>query len=271
MLEFMRKLKLTVEYDGTDFAGFQMQAAGIRTVQSVLGDAVQRISGEPAVIHAAGRTDTGVHALGQVAHFATDSQMSSDRYQAALNGILPRDVSVRDAQWVGDDFHARFSAIRRTYLYLILNRPTRSAIWNRYSVHEPKPLNVGAMRSVAKVLTGTNDFSSFAGSGGNPGSSYIRRVEQLQVRRSGTRGELILIRCSANAFLRSMVRNFVGMLLAAGLGVIDNDGAQRVLEARSRARNPCKTAPARGLCLVRVDYNDLLDTGDSEQTDINEE
>ena len=181
----MRKLKLTVEYDGTDFAGFQMQAAGTRTVQSELTSAIQRVTGVDSVVHAAGRTDSGVHALGQVAHFATESQMSAARIELALNAVLPGDVSVREASWAGDDFHARFSAVRRTYLYLILNRPARSAVWHRYSVHEPRPLNVEAMRAVARLLTGTNDFSSFAGSGGNPGSSYIRRVERLQVRRVG--------------------------------------------------------------------------------------
>ncbi len=266
----MRKLKLTVEYDGTDFAGFQMQAPGVRTVQSELAGAIQRITGAEAIVHAAGRTDAGVHALGQVAHFATESQMSASRIESALNAVLPSDVNVREVSWAGDEFHARFSAVRRTYLYLILNRPARSAVWHRYSVHEPKPLNIDAMRAVARVLTGTNNFSSFAASGGNPGSSYIRRVERLQVRRVGN-GELIAIRCTANAFLRSMVRNFAGMLMAAGHGGIDVDGVLQVLAAQSRLRNPCKTAPARGLCLLRVDYTDLLDAGEFEQTDINEE
>jgi tRNA pseudouridine38-40 synthase len=254
----MRRIKLTVEYDGTDFAGFQTQAPGTRTVQESLTKAISQITSGKVIVHGAGRTDSGVHALGQVAHFETASVLPVERIERGLNALLPRDVSVREACEVDGDFHARFSAKRRTYLYLTLNRSARSAIWDRYSLHEPAALNADAMRQAARSLVGTHDFRAFANAGGEPGSTTVRRLERLSVRRARG-GESIVIVAAANAFLRSMVRNLVGALLDVGRGSIGPDEPAVFLVKRDRTQNPCATAPPRGLCLYRIDYAAKVD------------
>jgi tRNA pseudouridine38-40 synthase len=244
---------MTVEYDGTDFAGFQTQAAGLRTVQGDLFRAVERITGEQSIVHGAGRTDAGVHALGQVVHFSTASTMPIARLEQGLNAVLPSDVSVRSSEEVGSGFHARYSATRRSYVYMVLSRAPRSAIWARYSHHEPRRLDLERMCRAAETLVGTHDFSAFANAGGDPGSTMVRHLERLRVGRVGG-GNMIAIRVSANAFLRSMVRNIVGLLLDVGRGALPVVSVGGILDAKDRTLNPCATAPAKGLCLYRVEY-----------------
>ena len=175
------RLRLVVEYDGTDFAGFQWQA-NERTVQGELEAAIQKLGGREAVrIHGAGRTDAGVHAIGQVIHFDPNWTVPLNRVAIALNGVLPRDVSVRSAEATAADFHARFDATARTYRYVILNRAAPSALLSRYSLYLREPLNIAAMQNAAQELTGTRDFASF----GQPdalGKSTIRDVTQITVR-----------------------------------------------------------------------------------------
>ena len=203
-----RRLKLTVEYDGTDFRGYQAQGQGERTVQSVLGRAVSTlVPREEIVLHGAGRTDVGVHALGQVVSFETESSLPTERWAIALNSLLPRDLAVARVEEAAPDFHARFSARQRTYGYLIWTRRTRSAIWGRYSLHCRRPLDVGLMRQAAAPLIGTHDFASFARAGGNPGRTTVRNLHRLSVRQMQNG---LLVTVTANGFLRSMVRNLVG-------------------------------------------------------------
>jgi tRNA pseudouridine38-40 synthase len=246
-------LKLTVEYDGTDFRGFQSQGQGNRTVQSVLAEAIQPIVGlESLTLHAAGRTDTGVHALGQVISFNTTCALPIERWAIAINSLLPRDVAVAHAEEAASGFHARFSARSRTYRYAIWTRRTRSALWDRYSMHVRRPLNIGEMREAASSLIGMHDFAAYKRAGGNPGPTTIRAVRRLSIRQlpSG----LVLVTVSANAFLRAMVRNIVGVLIEIGKGDLAPAAAQEILATRDRTQNPCAPAAPHGLCLWRVEY-----------------
>ena len=248
----MRRLKLIVEYDGTDFRGYQVQGKGERTVQSVLAEAVSTlVPREDIVLHGAGRTDVGVHALGQVVSFETGSTLPIDRWAIALNSLLPRDMAVARAEEASPDFHARFSARQRTYGYLIWTRRTRSAIWGRYSLHCRRPLDVALMRQAAAPLIGAHDFASFARAGGNPGRTTTRDLYKLSVRRMRNG---LLVRVTANGFLRSMVRNLVGGLIAVGGGELEPTVLEEILLRCDRALNPIPPAAPQGLCLLRVDY-----------------
>jgi len=248
-----RRIKLTIEYDGTDFAGFQLQGKGERTVQDILQRAVGVISPEPVIVRAAGRTDSGVHARGQVVDFDLESRIPTERIATALNGILPRDVSVRRAEEVDALFQSRFSARRRTYVYLVLRADQRSAIWGRYALWEPARLDLGAMRESARTLIGRRDFAAFANVGGDPGSTTVRDLMRFEVRTVGSES-LVAILVTANGFLRSMVRNLVGGLLAVGHGQEDPSVLADIARTCRRTENPFPTAPAHGLCLLRVDY-----------------
>ncbi len=248
----MRRLKLTLEYDGTDFRGYQVQGKGERTVQSVLAKAVATlVPREEITLHGAGRTDVGVHALGQVVSFETESALPTDRWAIALNSLLPPDMAVARAEEAVPDFHARFSARQRTYGYLIWTRRTRSAIWGRYSLHYRRPLDVALMRQAAAPLVGAHDFASFARAGGNPGRTTTRDLSRLSVRRMQNG---LLVTVTANGFLRSMVRNLVGGLVAVGAGELPPTILEEILARRDRALNPIPPAAPQGLCLLRVDY-----------------
>lgn len=255
-----RKIKLTVEYDGTDFAGFQVQSQGERTVQSVLEQAVAQIADAPVTIRAAGRTDSGVHARGQVVDFDLDGRIPTERIATALNGILPADLSVRRAEEVDADFHARFSARLRTYVYLIWRSEQRSAIWGRYALWVPEELDVDVMRRAAGSMVGSRDFAAYANAGGDPGSTTVRDLVRFDVRRLKG-GPLIAVTLSANGFLRSMVRNLMGALLAVGRKSEPEGRLLEVAETLDRALNPFATAPPHGLCLLRVDYPALKTPG----------
>lgn len=248
----MRRLKLTVEYDGTDFRGYQVQGKDKRTVQSVLAEAVSTLlPREEIILHGAGRTDVGVHALGQVVSFETESVLPIERWAIALNSMLPPDLAVAKAEEAAPDFHARFSARQRTYGYLIWTRRTRSAIWGRYSLHYRRPLDAGLMRQAAAPLVGTHDFASFARAGGNPGRTTTRELSRLSVRqmRNG-----FLVTVTASGFLRSMVRNLVGGLITVGAGDLPPEALEEILALRDRALNPIPPALPQGLFLLRVDY-----------------
>ena len=247
-----RTLKLTVEYDGTDFNGYQTQGRGERTVQSVLAGAVSLITQQDVTLMAAGRTDTGVHALGQVVSFTTTARVPTERLAIALNSVLPPDIAVADAKEALVGFHARFSARRRKYTYLLWTRRTRSALWGRYALHVRRPVNAERMRAASRALVGVHDFAAFAKSGGDPGKTTVRDLHSLTVRRSPA--GLILFRLTANGFLRSMVRNIVGALLEVGVGDLPPEAIVEILKSRDRTRNPCAPVAPHGLCLLRVDY-----------------
>jgi len=257
----VRNINLVLEYDGTDFVGSQLQIKG-RTVQGELETAVARLTGLPteqrAKVALAGRTDTGVHAAGQVANFKTESSHSLDTFRKGLNAILPFDVAILAVDEVDEEWHARFSAKEREYCYTIFNRGSRSALNRRFAHWVGDTLDLGQMQEAAKVLVGQHDFASFAGAGWGvqspddevkPGT--IREMFRVECCRIDQ--EKIEIWLAANAFLPHMVRNIVGTLLQVGTGKISLSDFEAILAAADR-RKAGPTAPACGLCLVSVKY-----------------
>lgn len=202
-------------------------------------------------VYAAGRTDTGVHALGQVVNFSTLSSIPVERFAIALNSLLPSDISVSEVEEVPEQFHARFSAKSRTYGYLLWTRTTRSAIWSKFSLHVRQPLDILAMRQATRYLIGIHDFAAY-GKIGDIKRSTVRRIEKLDIRHMT--GGRILVTVTATGFLRSMVRNIVGMLLEVGKGNSLPVVALDVLHANDRSQNPYPPAAAHGLFLWHVTY-----------------
>ena len=244
----MRNVKVVVEYDGTDYFGFQYQPK-VPTIQGELEKALSKIVKEEVSVYGSGRTDAGVHATGQVINFRTRGTIPIDRLCIAMNSLLPVSISAVAACEVDEDFHARYSARFRRYRYDILTRQNRSALCGRFCWHIAQQLDVDAMREAAAHLIGVHDFSSFACADRDDGSP-IRNVTEIAVRKSG---EHLYIDIRANAFLRSMVRVVVGTLVDVGLGRWPSSQIAEILNAADR-RRAGKTAPARGLCLVEVEY-----------------
>jgi tRNA pseudouridine38-40 synthase len=245
----MYRYKLTIEYDGTPFVGWQRQANGL-SVQEAIETAVAGVSGEQRVVHAAGRTDAGVHALGQVAHVDLAREWRSDRLRDALNAHLkPAPVAIVSAEKVASDFEARFSAIARHYVYRVLNRrapPTldRDQVW-----HVARRLDSNAMHAAAKSLLGRYDFSTFRAAECQA-NSPVRTLDKLDVIRTG---DLVEVHASARSFLHHQVRSMVGSLEHVGSGKWSGADLEAARDARDRSR--CgMVAPARGLFLLRVDY-----------------
>lgn len=243
-----RNLGLVVEYDGTSFSGFQ-RIPGKRTIQGELERALSRVAKESIIIVGAGRTDSGVHALGQVVSFKLKSSIPMDRLPIALNSLLPKDIVVADALNMISGFHARYSAKARTYEYTILNTEQPSALIGRYSWHMPRDINLRTMRRAAKDLIGVHDFTSFSVSDPNV-KEHTRDLMELSISRSG---DLVKIRIVANAFLRGMARIIVGTLVEVGQGRRKATEIIKILEARDR-QMAGKTAPACGLVLMGVNY-----------------
>ncbi len=245
----MLRVALGVEYDGTDFCGWQMQKTGVRTVQEELEKALACVANEFVRVHCAGRTDTGVHGVGQVVHIETTAQRSPRSWVLGANANLPFDVNVTWAKTVDESFHARFSAVNRAYRYVILNRMTRSCLHRNRAVWTHRPLDADRMHEAAQLLVGTHDFSSFRAQGCQA-KSPIRMLTCLNVSRQG---DQIIIDVGANAFLHHMVRNLAGVLMAIGRGDEAVGWAQEVLERRNRTRGGV-TAPPEGLYLMHVGY-----------------
>jgi len=243
------RYRITVEYDGGGFVGWQRQANG-PSVQAALEEAVRRFCGETVLVEGAGRTDAGVHALGQVAHFDLAKDTTADTVMKAVNFHLkPAPVAVLSAEVVGDDFHARFSAVRRAYLYRMVNRRAPLALERGRAWFVPQPLDAEAMHAAAQRLVGRHDFTSFRASECQA-RSPVKTLDLLSVARAG---EVIEIRAAARSFLHHQVRNFVGSLKRVGEGGWTAADLQRALEARDRAAAG-PTAPACGLYLTEVGY-----------------
>ena len=246
----MPRIALGLEYDGRGYSGWQAQT-GLATVQGVTEAALAAVADEPVSLIAAGRTDAGVHAVGQVAHFDTHAERTMRGWMLGANTNLPPDVSVHWAREVPERFHARFSAASRTYRYLILNRGTRSALARGRATPIHHPLDERRMAQAAAYLLGEHDFSAFRAAECQS-RTPVRRLDELAVER---RGEWIVVRATANAFLHHMVRNIAGLLIAVGRGRADPEWAREVLAARDRTLS-APTAPADGLYLWRVRYPD---------------
>jgi len=244
----MPRIKLTLEYEGTNYAGWQRQENAL-TVQQVVEEALFAVTGEHTVVYASGRTDSAVHALGQVAHFDTAARMAPEKFAFALNACLPGDVRVRDSRRVPDGFHARYDARGKLYRYDMHNAPHASAIHRRTRLHVSRPLDVAAMNEAARRVTGTHDFAAFKASGSASGSTVrtVTRSEVLQ------KGALVSYEIAGSGFLYNMVRIIAGTLIEVGLGRRSPDTVSEAIEGRERTlAGP--TAPPHGLALVSVFY-----------------
>lgn len=242
------RIALGVEYDGRPYCGWQSQADG-QTVQDTLQYALSRISGEPVSVIAAGRTDTGVHALEQVVHFDTQAERPLTAWVRGVNALLPDSIAVRWAHQVPDEFHARFSAHGRSYRYLLINRATRPAIHAGKAGWYHAPLDAASMQAAAQHLIGEHDFSAFRAAQCQA-KSPVKHLRQLDIRREG---EMLVFDMSADAFLHHMVRNIVGCLVYVGNGKHPPDWLAEVLASRERSLAAPTFAPD-GLYLRSIQY-----------------
>jgi tRNA pseudouridine38-40 synthase len=245
----MPRYRLLIEYDGGPFVGWQLQAGG-RSVQGVITEAIAAFTEEKVTVHGAGRTDAGVHALGQVAHVDLARDWRPDRVRDALNARLrPHPVAVLAVDKVADAFHARFSAKRRHYLYRIVNRRADLALERNRAWRVPRPLDAAAMHAAAKGLVGRHDFTTFRAADCQA-KSPVKTLDRLDVAREG---DEVCVRASARSFLHHQVRSMVGSLVAVGEGKWSGQNLAAALAARSRAA--CgQVAPPEGLYLVGVEY-----------------
>jgi tRNA pseudouridine38-40 synthase len=241
-------IKVVLEYDGSGFAGWQQQAHG-RTVEAELKRALREITGQELKVYAAGRTDAGAHAEGQVVSFQTDGRITPRRLVAALNAKLPDDVAVLSAEEVPDTFHARYSARWRRYRYRYLDRPSRPALERGRCWQVRGPLDVDAMTKATKALVGKHDWTSYC-SASEPPDARVREMRSVRVFRHGDIVELELV---AEGFLRGLARSIAGALAEVGRGRRPPEWVGEVLDARDR-RKAARTAPAGGLTLVEVIY-----------------
>jgi tRNA pseudouridine38-40 synthase len=242
--------RLTIAYRGTEFSGWQRQKEK-RTVQECLEKVLATLWGSEISLQGSGRTDTGVHALGQVASFNAPRLHNGPVLQRALNANLPRDVRVMKCRLVAPSFHARFDATGKTYRYLLWNQLVQDPFtWDTHW-HEPRELDFMAMRRAARVLVGEHNFASFTSNPGYERASMVRRMRRVSLSRQGA---LVSFHFTADGFLYRMVRNLVGSLVKVGLGKISTKDFTEILHARSRSRAPA-TAPACGLYLMHVGYS----------------
>ncbi|MDJ0711469.1 MAG: tRNA pseudouridine(38-40) synthase TruA [Woeseiaceae bacterium] len=242
------RIALGIEYDGTSYNGWQRQKSGLG-VQQRLEEALSVVADEAIEVICAGRTDTGVHASGQVVHFDSSAERSDRGWLLGANSNLPADISVSWVRRVDDEFHARFSATGRTYRYLILNRLQRSALHRERAWWVHQPLDAARMHEAAQRLVGEHDFSAFRAAGCQAGSA-TREITDIDVSRDQ---DWITLRVSANAFLMHMVRNITGTLAAIGQGEAPLEWVTEVLEGRDRTAGGV-TAPPQGLTLIAVRY-----------------
>jgi tRNA pseudouridine38-40 synthase len=240
---------MTVAYDGTPYAGWQVQPAHM-TVQQRIEEALLSLTGERVKVHGSGRTDQGVHAVGQVAHFDLAKRWLPAALRKGLNALLPPDIRVKSLARARSDFHARRSAVRKEYRYFIWNADIMDPCRRFYATHVRKPLDVGAMRAAADVLVGRHDFAAFTANPNREVESTVRELMRLKIRKSGP---LITVTAASEGFLYKMVRSLCGLLIRAGEGAVTVNEVRAILASRIRtARVP--TAPPEGLFLWRVWY-----------------
>ena len=245
----MRNIKLKIQFDGTEYHGWQIQKED-RTVQQTVQDAVSTIANSEIKLHGSGRTDAGVHALGQVAHFSSGSLIDVDTMKKGLNSLLPSDIIITKVEAVDPEFHSRFNAKSRTYWYFIWNDMEGSPFYSRYSWHIFQPLDLNAMKKASERLIGVQDFSSFQGADKeevNP----IREVKKARFKKVGK--HMLLFEIQANSFIKHMVRNIIGTLVDVGKGKQPPSWVYDVLQEKNRIFASA-TAPAKGLFLKEVKY-----------------
>jgi tRNA pseudouridine38-40 synthase len=246
----MPNLKLVLEYDGTHYHGWQRQIS-LPTIQGILEEAIRKVADEKVTVIGAGRTDAGVHALGQVANFKTNSHLKPDTWQRALNSVLPEDIVVRHAVMVPDRFHARYDARGKTYQYRILNRSFQSAIQRKHQWVVYPPLKPVRMRAAAHLLRGRHDFSAFqAGSERDRKRAAVCNVKRLVLTRQGNE---IYITIEADRFLHQMIRMIVGTMVEVGKGKRRPTEIRKILESKDQSQAG-QTAPPQGLFLITVKY-----------------
>ncbi|MFP4572647.1 MAG: tRNA pseudouridine(38-40) synthase TruA [Desulfobacterales bacterium] len=246
----MKNFKLTIEYDGTDFNGWQIQKTG-RTVQGAIEAALNVMTRQKIRVTGSGRTDAGVHALGQTAHFKCNTRLAAKDFFSGLNSLLPADIVIHACEQASAEFHAQYNARRKTYHYNILNRPMAAAVGRQYAWHIQNPLDTESMQQAADSLVGTHDFSAFENTG-SPRSDSVRTVYSASFIKPAD-DENICFEISANGFLRYMVRNIVGTLVLVGHSKITPHEFAAVKNCLDRSRAG-PTAPPHGLFLMSVTY-----------------
>ena len=244
----MRNIRLTIEYDGKDFNGWQKQPTKLN-IQGEIERAISTITGEEIDLIGSGRTDAGVHALGQVANFKTNSSLPIEKFAVAINSKLKKSIRIIKAEEVEERFHSRYNCKQKTYMYVIDNSEQGSAIYRNLSYHVPVKLNVDAMRKAAKYFEGEHDFKGFKASGTSSKTS-IRTIYKAEVIQENNN---IIIRLTGNGFLYNMVRIIAGTLVDVGLEKIQPEEISSIIESKDRTRAG-KTLQAQGLFLVKVEY-----------------
>ena len=245
----MRNIKLTIEYDGKDFNGWQKQPNKLN-IQGTIEQAIKNITGEEVELNASGRTDAGVHALGQVANFKTNSQIPIEKFAIAINSRLKKSIIIKNAEEVDERFHSRLTCKRKTYRYIINNSIEGSAIYRNLETHIPQKLDISKMEKALKYFEGEHDFKAFKASGTSSKNS-VRTIYKTNIYKENNR---IYIELTGNGFLYNMVRIIVGTLVEVGLEKIEPEKIQEIIKSKKR-ENAGKTLPPNGLYLVNVEYN----------------
>lgn len=242
-----RNIKLIIEYDGTNYSGWQTQAH-VPSIQSTVKSAIEKLTGEDIILIGAGRTDSGVHAQGQAANFHTQTRLSVDSISLAINAHLPKDIAVKSAEEVPLDFNARKNAKAREYMYVVSNNKFRTALYRHYSYHVPLKLDIPAMKEAADYFKGKHDFSGFTG--GRKTENGVRNIMKLDIKR---KDDFICITVRANSFLTHMIRYMVAALLEAGRDIMKPEDIKIYLEPTLKKWTHSR-APAQGLFLMKVEY-----------------
>ena len=245
----LRKIKLTIEYDGSNYHGWQIQK-NANTVQEIVERAISKLLGKKIGVVGCSRTDVGVHAYGQIVHFLTNSVIPGDKFSYAINNLLPEDIVIRNSAEVGQDFHARYSSKGKKYRYLIYNEAHSSAIMRNRACHIRPELNFDEMKKAAIHFSGKHDFSAFQATGGQVRST-IREIYNIDVSRR--EDNIISIEVSGNGFLYNMVRIIAGTLIYVGMGKVNEAEIPQIIESLDRTKAG-KTAPAQGLYLMEIYY-----------------
>ena len=257
----MKNIRLTIAYDGAGFHGWQVQPE-LPTVQGALNDAASQITQERIFVHGASRTDTGVHALGQVGHFKTHSLLSAGEFQRALNGVLPPTIRIMAAEEVAPDFHSRWQSLGKTYRYRIFRGEVLPPFEYGRVLHHPWPLDEDAMAAAARAFEGEHDFTAFAASSGSEDDDKDRDMKRViyssQIERADSTSEIDYA-VRGRSFLRYMVRKIVGTLIEVGRGRLAPEDISALFESRDRNKSG-QTAPPEGLYLVSLEYPDPADS-----------